>query len=56
MENYKGTVIKTMQPKGILIYKDEANMQNKNACFSSELFWHDLYVYFNIDVFNIKSG
>jgi len=33
MENYKGTVITTMQPEGILIYKDEANMQNKNAYF-----------------------
>lgn len=33
MENYKGTMITTMQPKCILIHKDE-NMQNKNAYFS----------------------
>jgi len=51
MENYKGTVITTMQPEGILIYKDEANMQNKNAYFSLELFWHTSYL--DIDIFLI---
>lgn len=40
MENYKGTMIIIMQPKGILIYEDKANMQNKNAYFSLELFWY----------------
>lgn len=45
METYKGTVIATMQPKGILIYKDEANMQNKNTYFSLELFWHTISVF-----------
>lgn len=44
MENYKGAMITTMQPKGVLICKDETNMLNKSAYSSMELFCWSYFV------------